>query len=53
MAGPFTASGRWWGTEGRDAPFVRDYYYQDSPTGILWLYADRLTGTSWVLGTVD
>jgi protein ImuB len=53
LAEPFVVSGSWWGTGGRDAPFVRDYYFHDSPTGILWLFIDRLTDTSWVQGAVD
>jgi protein ImuB len=53
LSGPFTASGCWWGTEGKDGPFVRDYSFHQSPAGILWLFVDRLTDTCWVQGTVD
>jgi hypothetical protein len=53
MSEPFVVSGSWWGTDGEDAPFLRDYSFQHSPKGILWLFADRLTGTSWVQGAVD
>jgi protein ImuB len=53
IAGPFAASGGWWGTEGNDGPFARDYSFHDSAAGILWLFADRITGTCWLQGTVD
>jgi hypothetical protein len=53
MAGPFVASGCWWGVDGKDGPFVRDYSFHDSPAGILWHFVDRLTGTCWVQGSVD
>jgi hypothetical protein len=53
VAGSFVVSGSWWGTQEQDSPFLRDYSFQDSPTGILWLFVDRLTGISWVQGTVD
>ena len=41
------------GHRGKDAPFLRDYSFHDSSGGILWLFVDRLTGTSWVQGAVD
>ena len=50
---PFLVSGSWWCAGGKDAPFSRDYSYKDSPTGILWLFVDRLTDSSWVQGAVD
>jgi len=49
----FTASGGWWDAERRDAEYVRDYSYHDSPAGILWLFVDRTTDTCWVQGEVD
>ena len=50
---PFSVSGSWWGAGPKDAPFSRDYYFHDSPTGIVWLFVDRLTDTCWVQGAVD
>ncbi len=52
-AGPFALSGSWWGNRGSDAPFRRDYFYQRTPEGLLWIYVDRLTDTAWVQGVVD
>jgi len=52
-AGPFIVSGQWWATDGKDAPFLRHYSFHDSPAGILWLFVDKLTDTSWVQGVVD
>jgi protein ImuB len=53
IGGPFAASGSWWGAAEGDAPFFREYFFQDSPDGILWLFVDRLTNTSWAQGVVD
>ena len=53
IAGPFAASGCWWGTDGDHAAFDREYSLHDSSAGILWLYVDKLTDTCWVLGAVD
>lgn len=53
VAGPFVTSGSWWGSEGKDRPYVRAYRFQDSDAGILWLFQDRLTGDSWIQGMVD
>ena len=50
---PFVVSGSWWGTGDKDAPFLRHYYFSSSPTGILWLFVDLLTHTTWVQGAVD
>ena len=52
-ADPFVVSGSWWGSGEKDAPFLRNYYFKDSPTGILWLFVDMLTHTSWVQGAID
>jgi protein ImuB len=49
----FTASGGWWDAERRDAEYVRDYSYHDSPAGIFWLFVDRITNTCWVQGEID
>jgi len=51
--GPFVLSGSWWGSQGGDAPFRREYSFRSSAVGMLWLYLDRLTGTAWVQGVVD
>jgi protein ImuB len=51
--GPFTVSGSWWGSPGKDSAYLRDYYFASSPEGIAWLYEDRLDGSSWIQGTVD
>jgi protein ImuB len=51
--GAFTVSGGWWDAEGKDAPYVRDYFYLDSPKGMLWLFVDGVTGACWVQGDVD
>jgi protein ImuB len=51
--GPFIVSGTWWGTPGEDSPYLRDYYFHASDAGVLWLFMDRLTDTSWVQGVVD
>ncbi len=51
--GPFALSGSWWGAGSRDAPFHREYFFHSSASGVLWLYVDRLTGTTWVQGAVD
>jgi protein ImuB len=50
---PFIVSGSWWGTDRNDAPFCRHYRFDNSPGGILWLFVDMLTDTSWVQGAVD
>jgi|GEM_PF-1728597 len=52
-AEPFVVSGSWWGTGEKDAPFVRHYYFNGSESGILWVFIDMLTRTSWVQGAVD
>ncbi len=52
-AEPFVVSGSWWGTGDADTPYLRDYSFRSSAAGILWLYVDRLTDTSWVQGVVD
>ncbi|MFI5368917.1 MAG: hypothetical protein ACHQ1F_07870 [Spirochaetia bacterium] len=52
-AGPFVVSGSWWGTGEKDAPFLRHYYFSDSPSGIFWLFVDTLMHTAWVQGVVD
>jgi hypothetical protein len=51
--GPFVLSGQWWSTGNTDAPFYREYLFQASEGGVLWLYVDRLTGITWVQGAVD
>jgi hypothetical protein len=51
--GTFVLSGSWWGTGDADAPFHREYSFYASPGGVLWLYVDRLSGTTWVQGVVD
>ncbi|HTP60000.1 MAG TPA: hypothetical protein VMM82_13845, partial [Spirochaetia bacterium] len=53
LAGPFVVSGSWWGAGEEDAPFLRHYCYRDSPEGILWLYSDAHTHTTWVQGAID
>jgi protein ImuB len=52
-AGPFVLSGSWWGAGGKDAAFLRDYYFQESESSVLWTYVDRLTGQLWLQGIVD
>jgi protein ImuB len=52
-SGRFLVSGSWWGTNGEDAPFIREYSYRHSHDGLLWLFADRLTGEAWIQGAVD
>ena len=49
----FVVSGSWWGTEREDAPYHRSYCFQESSAGTLWLFEDRLSGTSWIQGVVD
>jgi protein ImuB len=49
----FALSGSWWGTGERDSPFHREYSFQDSARGVLWLYVDKLTGLCWLQGVVD
>jgi protein ImuB len=49
----FLVSGSWWGTDGEDAPFVREYSFRRSPAGILWQCIDRLTNEAWIQGVVD
>jgi protein ImuB len=51
--GSFALSGSWWGTGERDSPFHREYSFQNSASGVLWLYADKLTGIRWLQGVVD
>ena len=53
VAGPFVVSGSWWGADGEDAPYCREYSYHHSSSGVTWLYVDRLTDLTWVQGTVD
>jgi hypothetical protein len=49
----FLLSGQWWGSENGDAPFHREYLFQKSESGVLWLYTDTHTGGTWVQGVVD
>ncbi len=53
MAGPFVVSGEWWGDEGEKGPFLRDYYFQGTDAGCLWLFVDRHTNACWMQGVVD
>jgi protein ImuB len=50
---PFIVSGSWWGTGEKDAPYLRHYFFRDSPDGILWVFDDKRARTSWVQGAVD
>ncbi len=50
---PLVVSGQWWASDGEGAPYHRCYSFHDSPTGILWLFVDKLTDTTWVQGAVD
>jgi protein ImuB len=53
MSEAFVVSGSWWGTAETDAPFLREYHFCASRAGILWLFVDRITDTTWVQGAVD
>jgi protein ImuB len=53
MVGPFSVSGSWWGSPGREAAFLRHYYFAASSRGIAWLFVDRLAGSRWIQGEVD
>ncbi len=53
MAGPFIVSGSWWGSGSRDAPYLRHYYFRETPAGTLWIFVDKLTDTTWVQGAID
>ena len=51
--GRFVLSGRWWGTGNGDASFHREYSFRECEGGVHWLYVDKLSGTTWIQGTVD
>jgi len=53
VAGPFLTSGSWWSSGEKDQPYLREYSFQDSDAGILWVCQDRLTGSSWIQGLID
>ncbi|HVO39517.1 MAG TPA: DNA polymerase Y family protein [Spirochaetia bacterium] len=53
IAGPFITSGSWWGSAGKEPPYLRHYGFRDSGAGISWVFQDRLTGESWIQGMID
>jgi protein ImuB len=53
MTGPFAVSGSWWGSPGRDAAYLRHYYFRSSPQGIEWIFVDRIGGAAWLQGELD
>jgi hypothetical protein len=53
LAGPLLVSGGWWEEGTREADFAREYWFTETPRGILWRYRDARTGAVWVQGLVD
>lgn len=52
-SGTFVVSGSWWGSEERNPPYHREYSFDSSSDGVLWIYRDRQNDTTWIQGAVD